>query len=565
MSRSAYVPTFASECSTASSTPSCATARTFATWTASLVPPSSWTLATDLRFQLFAVVFAVGTIAHELGFLLEVVAVGPLTEYMERWGRAVPTLPLPSWGGLALHLGDIAIALCVLVVRRKREGLCLLAVVFLASQLASPNRSASHNSLMIGGLLMVLALALGEWGERLVTHWRHRRPRIDWLRVTLRGLAGICALTYFFAFFYKLNREWFSASSGGLPFLTRPLAPILTWLDAPAASAAVGAVSIYGTLLLEVALPCLLFLPRTRRLGCFLGAGFHLPMLMQRVIDFPVLILAFYPAFLESGEAAALRGWLRHPPWRRLVAAAALGGYGLWVLAGAPKSGSIATRGLPWIPWVVITDAVLAGAVLVLGTYVTLALGAWWWAGVRRRPAAVEPGLAQGAPASTGPAVALALAVGALCTANQLAPFFRLPAVGPLTMFSSISPDYRNHLILPGIPLVAAFEYVRLLRFEAEASETGGVRELQIFVRDNQRLAIHLNVLRYHLDRICEAAPGRTVRVEWVPLRGGERRAFEDVCAEPGLRWYLPLPVAHSCVPRCFALIHRWAKGESPR
>jgi hypothetical protein len=201
--------------------------------------------------------------------------------------------------------------------------------------------------------------------------------------------------------------------------------------------------------------------------------------------------------------------------------------------------------------------------VVVLGTYVTLALGAWWWAGLRRRPATVEIGLAQGAPASSAPALALALAVGALCAANQLAPFFRLPSVGPLTMYSNMSPDYRNHLILPGIPLVSDFEYVRLLRFETESRQAEGVRELEIFVRDNQRLAIHLNVLRYHLDRICEA-PGRTARVEWVPLRGAERRAFEDVCAERGLRWYVPLPVAHSCTPSCGGLVHRWAKGEPP-
>jgi hypothetical protein len=91
-------------------------------------PIAGGALATDLRFQLFAVVFAVGTIAHELRFLLEIVAVGPLTEYMERWGRAVPALLWPSWSGLALHLGDIALALGLLVVPRKREGICLLAV-----------------------------------------------------------------------------------------------------------------------------------------------------------------------------------------------------------------------------------------------------------------------------------------------------------------------------------------------------------------------------------------------------------------------------------------------------
>ena len=527
-------------------------------------PIAGGALATDLRFQLFAVVFAVGTIAHELRFLLEIVAVGPLTEYMERWGRAMPALLWPSWSGLALHLGDIALALGLLVVPRKREGICLLAVVFLASQLASPNRSSSHSSLMIGGLLMVLVLALGEWGERLVAR---RHPGIDWLGATHRGLAWICALTYFFAFFYKLNRGWFSASSSGPSFLQEPLGPILSWLDAPAMWGVVGAVAIYGTLVMEVALPCLLFLPRTRRLGCFLGAAFHLPMMMRGVIDFPLLILAFYPAFLKPDEGEELCGWLRHLSWGRLVAAAALGGHGLWVLANTQRARITAARGLPWIPTVVVANAVLTGAMIVMGAYLTLVLGAWWWAGLGGRRGVVESGVAPSprrAPGARRPAVALALTVVALCAANQLAPFFRLPAAGPLVMFSDISPDYRNHLILPGIPLVSAFEYVRLLRFEGAAHETPGVRELQTFARDNVRLAIHLNVLRYHLDRICEAAPGRALRVEWIALPGEERRVFEDVCAEPGLRWYLPLPLGQACIPRCAALIHRWARGEPP-
>ena len=64
-------------------------------------------------------------------------------------------------------------------------------------------------------------------------------------------------------------------------FLQEPLGPILSSLDAPAMWGVVRAVAIYGTLVIEVALPCLLFLPRTRRLRCFLRAAFHLPMMMR--------------------------------------------------------------------------------------------------------------------------------------------------------------------------------------------------------------------------------------------------------------------------------------------
>src|SRR5687767_6533890 len=73
-------------------------------------------LSGDLRIHLFAGLFALGTIHHEIEFVLEQVPIGPLTEYMERWGRAIPTVGWPSAVGIALHLANVAISLLLMAL-----------------------------------------------------------------------------------------------------------------------------------------------------------------------------------------------------------------------------------------------------------------------------------------------------------------------------------------------------------------------------------------------------------------------------------------------------------------
>jgi hypothetical protein len=54
----------------------------------------------DLRLRLFAGLFALGTVHHELEFVLEQAAVGPFAEYLERWGRVAPSIGRPSEVGV---------------------------------------------------------------------------------------------------------------------------------------------------------------------------------------------------------------------------------------------------------------------------------------------------------------------------------------------------------------------------------------------------------------------------------------------------------------------------------
>src|SRR5690349_11396384 len=110
-------------------------------------------LSRDLRFDLFAVVFALGTLHHELEFAFEQMAYGPLEDYMERVSRVLPSTGWPTAVGLGLHLGDVLLSLLIVFVPRRRELTCLLAPIFLASQLTSPVRVSSHAGMMAIGLV----------------------------------------------------------------------------------------------------------------------------------------------------------------------------------------------------------------------------------------------------------------------------------------------------------------------------------------------------------------------------------------------------------------------------
>ncbi|MBA2446712.1 MAG: HTTM domain-containing protein [Chloroflexi bacterium] len=338
-------------------------------------------LFSDLRFDLFAVVFAVGTLHHELQFILEQQRVGPFAEYMERWGRAKQTIGWPSEVGIALHLADILIAVLVLVLPWRRALLCLLAVPFLLSQLASPERIASHNSLMAGALAVLLVLGVAEIVERASWRGESDRERTDWYSWTLIGLSWLCALTYIFAAFHKLSPTVFWPPRSQIVDL---VAPLLRLLGVPRDWTVnyLGYPLIYGTVILEAVLPLLLFWRPTRLVGCFLGLAFHLPQMAMGVLDFPTLIVAFYPLFLSLEEARALVGRLLvWPSIPRLVSTAVLGGAGVVAISRAAQPLALysSSRGLE--PVLASVHSILLGVTFILFVHVALTLVAW---GLRR-------------------------------------------------------------------------------------------------------------------------------------------------------------------------------------
>jgi hypothetical protein len=335
-------------------------------------------LTSDLRFDLFAVIFALGTLHHELQFIIEQQATGPVSEYMERWARVKPSIGWSSEVGLALHLADLVISTLILVLPWRRALMCTLAPTWLVSQLASLERIPAHNGLMAGGLAIVLILGTAELVERALRRDRHALST-DWLGWTVTGLTWICGLTYAFAAFHKLNQGWFSPEiSPAAVFLLRPIKVLSALLSNPLDSikAFLVPLGMYGTIAIEALIPILLALRKTRLLGCFVGlALFHLPMLADGFGGFPTLILAFYPLFLSAEQVRDLMARCLKPTRWRLWCTVVLGGVGVVAIWTSEFVHDLHSSAPGAEPYILLTRMVLLWLTVIFFTYVALTLG----------------------------------------------------------------------------------------------------------------------------------------------------------------------------------------------
>ena len=342
----------------------------------------------DVRIDLFAFLFALGMLHHELQFILEQQRIGPIGEYMERWSRVRPSSGWSSEVGLALHLADVAISVLILVLPWRRALLRLLAIPYLLSLLASPERISGHSSLLASALALVLMLSIAEVVERLGRRRSAWPEPTDWCGWTLAGLRTLCALTYLFAAFHKLNTGWFSRNVGAsiLAAFLRPLGL------PPSAETLLEAPVTYATPAVEITLPFLLLLRRTRLLGCLLGLLFHLPMLAEGVMDFPTVVLAFYPLFLSPEQARQLLGrCLARPSVPRLAGAVIIGATGIASIRQADHVTTLYTRGAGLEAAVMAAHSVLLYATMLLFAYLTMTLLALLLEHRPRRPSVPLP------------------------------------------------------------------------------------------------------------------------------------------------------------------------------
>jgi hypothetical protein len=515
-------------------------------------------LTHDTRIHVVAVLVAWGTVCHVLKFVLDQTMLGPMSDYMERWSRVLPSVGWSSTWGIALHLTTAAVAILMLLPRRRRELLAVLLGPYVLSQLATPDRISSHSAHLVAGLMVVAGLAALESLDRTRgASSADRHP--DWYGWTFTGLALVCALTYWFGAFYKLNPVWCSDRSAGTRFLMAFLAPLLepTGL-ATAARALLAPVAIYGTIVLELVLPLLLFGSRTRLLGCALGLAFHVPMIAQGVSDFTAMTVAFYPAFLSVSEVQELLNRLRQPTLERITVTGLVGALGCRAVVNTPAF--LERRQAPDVNALVLAaNTTLTCALLLVFIYAAVTVAA----GLRtpRAAARVTPWRG-GRSVPLGAAGVIGLVLF-LVTYNNLGTFFGLPTVAPMTVFSGIDADYTNHYLMPRLPLVYDYGYVPLVRFEAPALDTREAREFQVFVRFVEKQAppprLHLEFLRYQMSRICRSGGAAAVRVELASPHG----TIDDVCARPEMLRYVPLRLTPAvCHPgSCSTVIRTWVAG----
>jgi len=194
------------------------------------------------------------------------------------------------------------------------------------------------------------------------------------------------------------------------------MAPDVSWVRTPA---------IWGTLAVELSLPVLLLVRRTRVGGLILGALFHLVLALAGNVPFAAVALAFYVGFIPP-EVLRLRPARQFPVGAAAFAVPVAAWLVMAVVAPAPG----------------VSDDVigyLARAVVVV--WVVGAAGALGPALLRERPPRTMPRLGH-------PALAIGLAVLVL---NAATPYVGIESRGSFTMFSNLrtEPGDWNHLVVP--------------------------------------------------------------------------------------------------------------------
>lgn len=323
---------------------------------------------------------------------------------------------------------------------------------------------------------------------------------------------------YAFAAFAKLNTAFLEPSVSCAVFYADQ--GLRSWgLPGLSADAPVAALPIVLALLVELSVPVLLVVRRTRSIGVALAAVFHLAIsldLVQHFFDFTAVIFVGIAVFATDQFTHAIDGWLdrRHRTLAVITAVWAM----MAIAAVLPTS----------IPTLVLTR------VLVFVAWVPLAGGVVWLA-VRsaRSPAAALP----------KPDVATIWLV-ALVALNGVLPYAGIKTAFGWNMYANLATEdgRANHLVVPDVPAAVDTEYVRVTAASDDSLRgyLGG------------RWAVPERNLRDHLAR----HPGSTVtfeRADGTVVSGSGRtvgRALPEI-----VRRLLPLRSVDLSDPvRCQAL-----------
>jgi len=158
-------------------------------------------------------------------------------------------------------------------------------------------------------------------------------------------------IMYFFGVFHKINSDFLNPVTSCATTLWREMPAWLSWIDAEL----IGALTTWGTLVIETVIVALLLAPRLRHAGIVLGIGFHSLLALSDYAlyaTFSMLSLLLHLTFLTRGAAGGIigsPGWQRwrelRNSWRGVALVAACAGM-LWLLAW---TGSYSQVGLFWI------------------------------------------------------------------------------------------------------------------------------------------------------------------------------------------------------------------------
>jgi hypothetical protein len=357
----------------------------------------------------------------------------------------VPTFGLQLGPRLhaAIHLALIAACLA-LVVWPRCAWLYVLCLVLVTLVIASYSLRVSNHLILAWFMLLTLVLAL-------VVEGGAPPPRLEVSGFVAAGIRGLVVLTYAFAFLHKLNRDYFSLERSSASQLTE----FFCWdrgLRDRRLVRALALVGIYGTLLMEAAVPLLLLSSRTTRLGILAGLGFHFSLALLGIVNFSSMMYAGLVAFAGEGAATAAAGHVGALGWPAIVAACIPFLVAVWLVT--PRH---AARYCPyrfrWAAWPLQWLFGALTAVFVLGAVMLPA------------PAASGPTLAVGRLG--GAQVVLLIGIWSAFALNGLGPYLGWKTEFSFAMFSNLRCDPWRHLLFRAHwrPLYRS-PYVRIERVE---------------------------------------------------------------------------------------------------
>ncbi len=325
-------------------------------------------LNSDLHLTLFFKLLGIAAAAHVIQFMAQQHRrIGSFVASPELWQQVVPiSAPdLPAWVAVALHLAFLLLSFCLALFRSRAQIALLLLPVGLAGVFVQPVCVSNHYLVL---LLTLLAFPIVVWLANLAV--RSAPDAAEAVAATAASgyataMRHVFLITYFFAAFHKLNTGWFSfEGNSGVRFVQKLLAPVLDTLhiQSPLLLDLAALPIIVFPVLAEFAIPVLLLWPRFRVYGVLLGIGLHLPMFAREILDYPALILTFYPLFFSEAELRRFGDELRN------VTA------GKNLLAGAAATGVI----LVWLVIVPVTPPRLFEPTWTLETIFGAGLIAGW-------------------------------------------------------------------------------------------------------------------------------------------------------------------------------------------
>ncbi len=334
---------------------------------------------------------------------------------------------------------------------------------------------------------------------------------------------------YLFAGFHKLNWGYFDPVNSCFVdtyqriSTTLPIFPPLTW--------SLRWVGMTGSVALELALPIMLMIGRTRLLGLVLGLLFHMPLGLRHP-SFSTLVFALYVVFIPRPVLAAFKAQLAGTrlgrlPWLWVPVGAAVSAYVLWTITPLYVSGQQHVKDFRHISWFVLLTLLLAVAAFVVVPVL--------WR-TRARDMAL-PLCFRLTP------VGLLLAL-VLCL-NGLSPYLGIKTTTAFAMYSNLQTEggRSNHWIIPK-------NAIQIVHYQDDLVEVieSNYPPLQELAADRWRITF---VGFQHLLFTARVTGVRGVAVTF--HRAGKTHSYTAAEREPGLAeqppWYVRKFVNYRLIP----------------